>query len=213
VGELYATITNGPGYTNAETDRFKDLALRLSLTPFANDSGWLQTFAVSPWFYYGKTASRFAVGGAGQQGPVTEGLHRNRWGVFAGVRDPRLTLGAHYARRTEGFESGNNTVVVPRTLAPDSSGSLISVYAVARPIEFGWQKNVAKLGVVARWDQFTPRTEIPGVQRLIVAGIQLEPTPRTALTLDYQSLAPSEFAGRAPIAEMRSWFLHWSASF
>ena len=70
-----------------------------------------------------------------------------------------------------------------------------------------------QLGVVARWDQFTPRTEIAGVQRLIVAGIQLEPTPRTALTLDYQSLAPKEFAGRAPITETRSWFLHWSASF
>src|ERR1700686_994314 len=33
-GEFYATITNGPGYTSRETDRFKDYAARLSITPF-----------------------------------------------------------------------------------------------------------------------------------------------------------------------------------
>jgi hypothetical protein len=213
MGELYATITNGPGYTSAETDRFKDLALRFSLTPFANDSSWLQTFAISPWIYYGKTASRFAAGGAGQQAAVADGLARNRWGIFAGVRDPRLTVGAHYARRTEGFESGNNTVAVPRVLAPDSTGSLISAYAVARPIQWQWNRNVAKLGAVARWDEFKPRMETSGKQRLVVLGPQLEPTPRTAVTLDYQSLAPVDFVGRAPIAETRAWFLHWSASF
>jgi hypothetical protein len=35
-GEIYGTITNGPGYTSYERDRFKDFALRLSLTPFAD---------------------------------------------------------------------------------------------------------------------------------------------------------------------------------
>src|SRR5688572_17135342 len=35
-GEVYATVTNGPGYTSRETDRFKDGALRLTLTPLAN---------------------------------------------------------------------------------------------------------------------------------------------------------------------------------
>jgi hypothetical protein len=213
IGEVYATITNGPGYTSAETDRFKDVALRMTLTPFANDSGWLQTFAISPWIYRGATASKFAAGGTGQLGPVSDGLDRNRWGIFAGVRDPRLTVGAHYARRTEGFESGGNTVASPRIVAPDSSGTLISIYGVARPIQWQWNKNVAKLGLVARWDQFTPHTEVTGNERLIVAGVQLEPTSRTALTLDYQSLTPSDFAGRAPIAQSKTWFLHWSASF
>jgi hypothetical protein len=213
LGDVYGTITNGPGYTSAETDRFKDFALRFSLTPFARDSGWLQTFAISPWVYRGKTASKFAAGGTGQLEPVADGLDRNRWGVFAGVRDPRLTLGAHYARRTEGFESGSNTVASPRVAAPDSTGTLISFYAVARPIRWQWNKNVAKLGVVARWDQFTPRSAMSGSERLVVAGVQFEPTSRTALTLDYQSLTPNDFAGRAPIAESKTWFLHWSASF
>lgn len=34
-GEVYATIVNGPGYTARARDRFKDFALRLSLTPLA----------------------------------------------------------------------------------------------------------------------------------------------------------------------------------
>ena len=33
MGEVYATIVNGPGYTSRERDRFKDFAIRLSLLP------------------------------------------------------------------------------------------------------------------------------------------------------------------------------------
>jgi hypothetical protein len=212
-GEIYGTITNGPGYASAETDRFKDFALRATLTPLATHPGLLQTFTISPWVYEGFTASKFAAGGAGQVAPVTDALTRDRWGIFAGIRDPHLTLGAHYARRTEGFESGANTPASPRVVVPDSTGSLVSLYAVARPVQWQWGKNTAKFGAVLRWDQFTPRTETPGHENLVIAGLQLEPTTRTALALDYQDLNPSGFAGRAPIAETRTWFLHWSASF
>lgn len=217
-GEVYGTITNGPGYTSAETDRFKDFAARLSITPFGKQTGWLQTFTISPWVYRGLTASRYANGGTGQVGPVTEGVARNRWGIFAGVKDPRLTLAAHYARRTEGFEPANaNTPAVARTVI-DSTGSLISVYGIARPVTWTWAKNTAHLGVVARWDRFTPRTALTGSQQLVIAGLQLEPSARTALTLDYQSLAPEGYAANAPIAQTRitpgkTWFLHWSATF
>jgi hypothetical protein len=214
-GEVYATLVNGPGYTSAETDRFKDVALRASFTPLAalaTHPVWWQTFVISPWVYKGYTASKFAAGGAGQVGPVPDGLARDRWGVFAGVRDPRLTLGAHYARRTEGVESGANTPTSPR-LAADSTGDLFSAYALVRPVVGHWGKNVARAGVIARWDRFSPRTSVAGHEDLVVAGLTLEPTPRTALTLDYQELTPRDFAGRAPIAQSKTWFLHWTANF
>ena len=38
MGELYATVTNGPGYTSREVDRFKDYAARLTFTPWASDA-------------------------------------------------------------------------------------------------------------------------------------------------------------------------------
>src|SRR5450756_1312317 len=94
-GEIYATIVNGPGYTSRETDRFKDYAARLSLTPFGrSDNKLLKTFALTGWTYIGAVASSFAAGGVGQIGPVGVSLPRTRSGVFVGIRDPRLSAGA-----------------------------------------------------------------------------------------------------------------------
>ncbi|MFL5560863.1 MAG: hypothetical protein ACJ79K_05235 [Gemmatimonadaceae bacterium] len=213
MGEIYGTITNGPGYTSPEVDRFKDLALRVTLTPLGTHAGLLQTLAISPWVYRGRTASKYAAGGRGQVAPVTDGLTRDRWGIFAGIKDPRLVVAAHYARRTEGFETGANTLASPRVAAPDSSGTLWSAYTVVRPIQWTSGKNTAKLGIVARWDRFTPRTTRSGVQRLAILGLQWEPTSRTALALDYQDVTPQDYNGPAPITETRGWYLHWNASF
>ena len=86
-GELYAAVTNGPGYASRETDRFKDYQARLTLTPLsASDVSYLRTFAIDGWVYRGAIASKFVNGGAGQVGPVGSGLDRNRWGVFAGIK-------------------------------------------------------------------------------------------------------------------------------
>ena len=213
-GELYATVTNGNGYTSPETDRFKDAAVRMTFTPFGAKPGWLQTFVISPWVYKGWSGSRFAAGGAGQVGPVTEGLARDRWGLFTGVRDPRLTLGAHYARRTEGFESGLNTVAFPRRVAPDSTGELLSLYAIAKPVQWTAGKNTQRLGALVRWDRFTPRTSLDGRNNLLIAGVTWEPTSRTALTLDYQGLTRGDYAdpSRAPV-EQKGFYLHWVAAF
>jgi hypothetical protein len=116
-GEIYGAVTNGPGYTSRETDRFKDPQVRLTITPLANSgSRLLSTFAISPWYYKGEVASRFVAGGAGQVGPVGEGLKRDRYGVFAGLRDPRLTLGAHYVQFKGEGETGNNTGLSPRVV-------------------------------------------------------------------------------------------------
>lgn len=213
MGEIYGTITNGPGYASPEVDRFKDLALRFTLTPLGAHPGLLQTLAISPWVYHGHTASKFAAGGPNQVAPVTDGLARNRWGVFAGIKDPRLVVAAHYARRTDGFETGANTIASPRVAQPDSTGTLWSAYTVIRPIQWMSGKNTAKLGVVARWDRFTPRTTRSGTQRLAIFGLQYEPTARTALALDYQALTPQNYTGAAPITETKGWYVHWSASF
>ena len=84
-GEIYGAVTNGPGYTSRELDRFKDPQVRLTLTPLANGgSRMLTTWAISPWYYKGEVASRFVAGGVGQVGPVGTGLKRDRWGIFVG---------------------------------------------------------------------------------------------------------------------------------
>jgi hypothetical protein len=69
LGEVYATITNGPGYTSRETDRFKDYALRLSLTPLSSsEQSYLRSFTLTGWGYRGAVGSKFSSGGAGRSG-------------------------------------------------------------------------------------------------------------------------------------------------
>jgi len=102
-GELYATIVNGPGYASRETDRFKDYAARVSLTPLSGSSNKvIKTLALSGWTYVGAVGSQFAAGGAGQIGPVGSSLPRTRAGVFLGVRDPRFSAGAEWDTRKDG---------------------------------------------------------------------------------------------------------------
>jgi hypothetical protein len=209
-GEVYATVTNGPGYTAMETDRFKDIAGRVSFTPFAADSGFLQSFAITPWVYHGTLGSKFQSGGAGQVGAVTDGLERDRWGILAALRNRALTGGVQFAKRTDGIESGNNTVVSPRTVA-DQTGELLSIYALVRPLELLPHKKASPLGIVGRWDRFTPNTNGNGSLRYVVAGLFWDLNTRATLALDYQQQSP-ESGLVTPVAQ-KAWFLHWQATF
>ena len=211
-GEVYAHVTNGPGYTATESDRFKDVGLRLTLTPLANHGGLFQTLGITPWMYKGYVGSRFVAGGAGQVGPVADATKRDRWGIFAGTRDPRLTLGVHYARRVDGYKYGDNTLAAPRTVS-DTAGTLLSTYVIVRPVSWQWGRNVSRLGVVLRRDEFRSHGALPGKEHLLIAGIEYAPTARTALALDYQDLSAPEYVGRRPIGETRTVYVHWSATF
>jgi hypothetical protein len=208
-GEIYVTVTNGPGYTSRETDRFKDAALRLTLTPFANGSGLLQSTALSAWGYKGAIASRFVSGGAGQVGTVGEGLQRDRWGVFAGVRDRRLTLGAELARRIEEGELGDNTPASPRAVI-DSTGTLLSTFAIVRPLEIVNPAIRSPLAAVVRYDRFRFNDDAGPASRLIIAGLVWDLTSRLSMAADYQQSLPRDGAPGSPV---KTWFAHFVASF
>jgi hypothetical protein len=213
-GSVYGTVVNGPGYLAPENDRFKDVVLRATLAPFGSDRSFLRTLTISPWIYKGFTGSRFANGGPGQVGPVTEGLKRDRWGVFGGVTHPRFTLGGEYARRADGFEAGGNTLALPR-IVTDTTGDLWSGYALVNPFQWTSKKNTSRLGAVVRLDRFRPRTNVGGSDRLLIAGVTFQPTPKTALTLDYQGLTPHDYPGAVPatLTQTKSWLLQWNATF
>ena len=208
-GEIYATITNGPGYSSRETDRFKDAAVRLTLTPFASRSGLLQSVALSAWGYKGAIASRFVTGGTGQIGPVAEGLQRDRWGVFAGLRDRRVTLGAELARKTEEGELGNNTGPSPRVVI-DSTSTLVSAFALVRPLELLTPATRSPLAAVVRYDRTRFNDDTGPAQRLIIAGLIFDLTSRVSMAADYQQLLPRDGAAGA---DTKTWFAHFVASF
>lgn len=219
-GEVYSTITNGSGYTSGETDRFKDLALRVSLTPFATEKHLFSTFTISPWFYTGRKASAHQNDALpATLGPVAEGLKNDRFGILVGNRDRRLTFGLDWGQRTETFESGANTAGSPLVTA-DTSGTLTGAFVVARPAELLDNASKSKWGVLVRFDNFVPKSgstagtggSAPSQQRA-VAGLFWEPNARNTIALDYQGLTHSNYTPAAQPAVQSTIFVHWYVTF
>jgi hypothetical protein len=224
VGEVYATIMNGSGYAARENNRFKDYAIRFSFTPLAShtDAGLLQTFTISPWIYKGALASSFVNGGTGQIGPVGEALDRSRYGLFAGIKDPRLVLAAEYAQRKDGVDVGANTLASPRT-AGSVTGHLISGFTVFRPFAFSNGTGKSPFAIIARYDQVKPSatsdnivTPLPtdNAYHTIIAGLSYDVNPRVTFAGDYQeSLASNNGTSNAPPAQSKGYFAHFSVAF
>jgi hypothetical protein len=224
MGELYGTIVNGPGYTSRERDRFKDYALRLSLTPLANhvSTPLLQTFTVTGWGYKGAIASGFVNGGAGQVGPVGAALERSRAGVFVGIKDPRLVLGGEFAVRRDGGDAGANTVASPRT-GTTTNGRVLSGLTQIRPFAFTNGTGKSPFGIVARYDKVSPSTSTTNIAappstensyHTLIGGVFYDLNQRAQFALDYQeSLASSNDLSLAPPVQSKGYFLHFMVNF
>jgi hypothetical protein len=210
-GEVYGAVVNGPGYTSRETDRFKDPQLRLTLTPLAHTPGSiLTTWAITPWYYKGEVASRFVAGGPGQVGAVGSGLRRDRYGVFTGIRDPRLTLGAQYAAWKGQSEIGLNTQLSPRAIV-DTSGHLVSGFAIAKPLAL-FDTAYSRVGVVARYDRVTTNTTTNGQYHVFIGGLLFDLTRRATISFDYQE----QLADNAQVTvnvPLKTYFVHVVANF
>lgn len=209
-GEFYATIMNGPGYTSRETDRFKDYAARLSITPLSGSSNKvIKTFALTGWTYVGAVGSSFVNGGAGQIGPVGSSMPRTRSGVFAGFRDPRFAAGAEWDTRKDAKETGANTLVAPR-VEVDSTGRLIAGFATIKPFQLLSASSTFPLGLVARWDRFKPNTSTDAYINTVIGGLTWDLNKKSALSLDYQEQTPHS---GAIATATKTYFLHLVANF
>jgi hypothetical protein len=223
-GEVYANIVNGPGYVLRERDRFKDFGVRLTLTPLLNtpSSSLLQTFTITAWGYKGALASTFVNGGPGQVGAVGDALDRSRAGVFVGIRDPRLVLGAELAQRHDGGETGLNTALSPRGTTT-ITGRMLSGITVVRPFAFANESGKSPFGLVGRYDRVTPTAKSTGFAtapsssnsyHLLIAGMFLEISQRAQLALDYQELlASNNGASLAPPNQSKGYYAHFVVNF
>jgi hypothetical protein len=210
LGEFYATVVNGPGYTAREADRFKDFAARITFTPLsASDNRLMKSFALSAWSYLGAVGSAFAAGGAGQIGEVGSALPRRRSGIFAGIRDPRLSAGAEWAIRRDASESGANTVAQPR-VEVDSSGRLLSAFTYFKPFQLVNSASKSPFGMVARWDRFKPNTSQTGYVNTVISGLTFDLNANAAISLDYQEQTPHYGAAVIP---SKTYFFHLIANF
>jgi hypothetical protein len=221
-GELYAQVVNGQGYQNvgASDDRFKDYAARVTLRPFANlTPATLRSLVVSPWYYRGDSASIFGPNSAlagvpGYLGPVAEGRRRDRFGIFVGWDDPRLTAGLSVGRRESDVEGGANTAASPVTVTRLSE-KLVAGFAVVRPLAFidGDSTHRSPLAVVLRYDRDDVDTDTPGRTHFVVAGLAYDLTPNVSLALDYQETLPEKGLPAARSNTRQIYFAHFQAKF
>jgi hypothetical protein len=230
LGDVYATVTNGPGYTTYEKDRFKDPAIRLHLTPLANTTGFLRTLQIMPWYYKGFVGSQFAAGGAGQVGPgengaITDGLARDRWGLLTGIKDRRLSAYGEIAWQHDESESGSNTAASPRSVA-DSTGRMIDGYVIARPFEIMHPEKPSPFMLVARYDHLTPNVDptaaayagtTPSYDFTTLAAAY-ELNQRITVAVDWQIDRPMGFPAPTgsnvrPRPRASTLFFHWNATF
>ncbi|HJQ53738.1 MAG TPA: hypothetical protein VJ825_07830 [Gemmatimonadaceae bacterium] len=210
LGEIYATVVNGPGYTSREVDRFKDYAARLTLTPLSSSRSKLfRTLTLTAWTYVGAVGSQFANGGAGQVGTVGLSMPRTRAGIFAGLRDPRLSVGAEWDTRRDASETGANTPASPR-FETDSTGRLVAGFVAVKPFQLISETSTFPLGIVARLDRAKPNTDTDGYVNTVIAGLTWDLNKKTAIALDYQEQTPHSGAV-AP--STKTYFLHLVANF
>ena len=207
-GEVYATITNGSGYTSRETDRFKDYAVRLTLTPLANSSGFLKALAISPWFSNGDRASDFARS-RGTVLAVADAQRKDRAGLFIGIRDDRLSLGAHVAQRWDVFEAADTTVDL-EPLAIERTGRVISLHTTVRPLMYFANTLRWPLALLFRYDRIKPDVDTDAYARNTIAGLSWEFNRRTSLTFDYQNQRPTN---GSTASDSKVYFLHLIAGF
>jgi hypothetical protein len=224
LGEAYATIVNGSGFASRDRDRFKDFALRLSLTPLANRPGspLLQSLTLTGWGYKGSLASAFVNGGVGQVGAVGEALDRSRAGVLVGVRDPRFVLSGELAFRHDEADIGLNTTVSPRGVS-EATGRLISGVTQIRPLAFTNASGRSPFGLIARYDHISPSISATNVTPAppsanayhnLIAGAFYELSPRVQFALDYQeSLAQNNDLSAAPPVQSKGYYLHFAINF
>jgi len=210
-GEIYGAVTNGPGYGSRELDRFKDPQIRLTLTPLASSGAkLLSTWAISPWYYKGLVASRFVASAPppATNGPVGNGLKRDRWGIFTGIRDPRLALGAQYAQFSGEGETGTNTGASPRVVA-DTTGHVVSAFAVVKPLAL-FDTASSRFGLVARYDKVTTNTNTDAAYHVFIAGLIFDLSKRASISFDYQEQLSDK---STPTPPLKTYFAHVVANF
>lgn len=182
-GEVFAHVVNGTGYTRRETDRFKDFGARATLTPLAGRApGLLGSLSLTGWVYEGATASS-----------TNQALQRDRWGVHAGVKAPRLVAAVDHSRRTDEAETGTPAVVVGEEEA------VTSAFAIVHPLTRADGVASPALGLVGRYDNVAPVGDGGDGYHYLLGGVIWTIHSRLAVSLNYQEQlgqpAPSPFRG------------------
>lgn len=205
LGELYAHVVNGPGYTRREVDKYKDFGLRLSIAPFASsEPALLRGVVLTAWVYDGTTAGALTTNPVTQAG---DAMARDRWGVHAGLKARRLTVAVEHARRTDESEVEADTATGAVTVTRNE-GSLTSAFAIVRPFGSASGAGASRFGFIGRYDHVGPSNVADRDYHYLLSGAIYDVNNRLALSLNYQ-----EQLGNRLNAPFRAVFTNFAVTF
>jgi hypothetical protein len=195
-GQIYGGVYNGTGYGAAETDRFKDVNVRLSWTPLAaSDAGVFKSLQISPYYQKGYNPSTYDVNGPG--------LQKDLWGLHVAIKDPRVTVGAEYDSRTNGQDSAANPAVTTTT------GAVYSAFTIFRPLAFVNGTKTNPWSIVLRGDQYKPNNSADAYQRYLIGGIGYDISSKVTAYADYQDIEGKN----GSTADVKAFYVHFVIGF
>lgn len=196
-GEIYGGVFNGTSFAAAETDRFKNVNVRLSWTPLAasGDAGYLKGLQISPYYQMGQAASNFD--------PTGPGLQKDLWGIHVGIKNPKLTIAGEYDRRTDGADTKANGNVT------NTAGAVYAASAIIRPLAYVRHTATDAWSLVLRADHYTPNTATSANRRLLIGGVGYDLSSKTSVYADFQDLEGHD----GDSADSKSFFFHFVIGF
>jgi hypothetical protein len=193
LGDVSGFILNGSGYTSAETNRFKDYALRASVSPFVDDPV-LQPLTVAAYVYKGSNQAKNSLA-----------LPRNRFGAMIYYAYSVASMGIEYNIRKDAPTNPDTTI----------SGNGLSLFGeIKAPVE----DLRSKLSLVWRFDLLEPNVDKGAdIQRFTILGLAYKPHDRVTFVLDRQwTKAESAVLTRNDNTKTTydgRWFLHTLVNF
>ncbi len=171
LGDVQACVFNGNGFRNAEANRFKDIALRATITPLMKGGGDFKNLQVAARYYTGNTGL---------------GVSRSRLGVLAALPHDKFSITAEYTMAQDNVTdiSANTVKITGLSLMGEIKGNIVS-------------EDLAKLAIVGRFDSYNPNTELTDAQRTttaaatftkLILGLSCKISNPITAVLDYQTM-------------------------
>jgi hypothetical protein len=190
-GEVAAYVLNGDGYSNVESNRFKDFVFRANVAPFSSVDA-LKGLMFGGLAYIGKTGT-------------TTMLTKNRFGGLVGYQYSVATVGVEYLVRKDTPTNPDTTV----------TGNVVSIFGELKAPFADLEK---KLSLIGRFDVQEPNTVKGGdVARFLVLGVTWKANDKVTFAVDHQRVRMErETLKRSDgkyVSRDKRWYLHAIVSF
>ena len=189
LGEIAGFVLNGDGYMSPETNRFKELGSRLTLTPFVSSSPGLKNLTLAGYYSKGSNSNN-----------KSQAIRKNRFGALLNYNYYFLNIGID-ADKSEDASTGNPNVL--------NIGNAVSFFGELKEPYFSKDR----LSLIMRYDVFDPNKDISGdIQRFSVIGVTYKVNDKVIFVVDHQIQKNEHLTLKRPDKSTTDhderWFLH-----